>query len=149
MARAIPGRVVTRLALWTASILAVLALIVGTQAYIGKLRRDLVQARAETTAAREALDASENTRDREAKAATASFEGLQETCGKLAVAGIQKGRTIERIVSTPAPASGGRGGIIGGIELRGLVGQEDATPAPPPTVRPGADSGNSGRPAHP
>lgn len=107
--------------------LAVVGAGAGVQTWrIERLHGDLREARVQVTAANEATKASEAARDREARAATASYEGLQTTCTTLAAAGIQKGRTIERIISAPAPVAGGHRGIVGAGELRGVIGQTAA-----------------------
>ena len=116
---------------WLAAAIAALTLAGAVQTYrIERLHSDLKVAREQTKAAKELTKASENARDRESKAATASFEGLQTTCATMSAAGIQKGRTIERIVSVPSPPAGGSRGIVGAGELRGVLGQ-DAGPRTP------------------
>lgn len=109
---------------WVAIGGAVLLAGAGVQTWrIERLHADLSVSR-EQTKAKEALRlASEQARDRESKAATVSFEGLQTTCTTLGAAGVQKGRTIERIISAPAPVAGGKRGIVGARELRGVLGQ--------------------------
>jgi hypothetical protein len=117
---------------YPASLAAALALVFGIQtARVDRLHLDLTAAREQTKAARDLTAASERGRDREARAALASFEGLQSTCVAMSAAAIQKGRTIERIVSAPGPAAGGSRGIVGAIELRELVGQAPAAPGTP------------------
>jgi hypothetical protein len=117
---------------YPAALAAALALVVGIQtARVENLHRDLTAAREQTKAARDLTAASERGRDREARAALASFEGLQTTCVAMNAAAIQKGRTIERIVSAPGPVAGGARGIVGALELRELVGQAPAVPGTP------------------
>jgi len=66
--------------------------------------------------------ASEDARKREAATAVTAYEGLQETCTAGLALAVTRGRTIERIVSTPARPDGLRG-IVGAGELRDVVGQ--------------------------
>ena len=117
---------------YPAVLAAALVLLLGIQtARVDRLHRDLSAAREQTKAARDLTAASERGRDREARAALASFEGLQTTCVAMSAAAIQKGRTIERIVSAPGPVAGGARGIVGALELRELVGQAPAAPGTP------------------
>lgn len=82
----------------------------------GRLEEQLRQAGAGLASERAAKDAA-------AKAATASYNQLQTACRADLVAAIKGGRTIERIVSAPAPAPGAPRGIVGAGELRDIVGE--------------------------
>ena len=112
---------------WVAIGGAVLVSFAGIQTWrIERLHGDLKVAREQTKAADKLRVSSEQAREREGKAATAAFEGLQTTCTALGVAGVQKGKVIERIVSAPPPAAGARRGLVGAGELRAVIGEPPA-----------------------
>jgi len=112
---------------WVAIGGAVLLVGAGVQTYrIDRLKDDVAAVERERDAKEALRVASEAARDRESKAATASFEGLQSTCQAGFAAAIGRGQTIERIIQAP-PVVGGKRRIIGAGELRATLGQD--TPA--------------------
>jgi hypothetical protein len=92
---------------------------------VERLKDDVAAVEKERDAKEALRKASEQARDRESKAATASFEGLQDTCTAGFAAAIGRGQVIERIVQAPAVVNGKRR-IIGAGELRATLGQDTA-----------------------
>lgn len=113
----------------TAAVFAALTLAVGVQtARLDHAKADLVKERAAAAQAKALAGASEEARGREAEGAKTAYAGLQASCDAGLKIALQRGKAIERILSAPAPASGGRG-IVGADSLRDIVGQSpDPTP---------------------
>lgn len=108
---------------WREAAIGVLVLLLATQTYrIDRLHRDLADAQARTVIARAETKASEATRAREAGTSKDAFESLRQTCDAGLKLAVQRGRTIEHIVSTPARPDGSRG-LVGALQLRDVVGQ--------------------------
>lgn len=87
-------------------------------------KADLVEVRAALKTAEAKTKASEAARANEAETATNSFNAFSEACQAGLKAAVTRGRTIERIVSTPARPDGSRG-LVGARELRDVAGQPD------------------------
>lgn len=108
---------------WYVGAIAALVLALAfVNGHAGRLQRDLDVRTTERNAARTALTVSEAARVTDRATATTSYEGLQTTCTAGLALAVNRGRTIERIVSAPAPAGGLRGSVGAG-QLRDIVGQ--------------------------
>lgn len=108
---------------WLLGGVAAAALFGGVQTWrIGNLKHDVDKANGRAEAWKGVAANIQGLREGEAKAATASYEGLQSTCSTAFADAVSKGRTIERIIQTPRPAGGGRR-IVTADQLRELVGE--------------------------
>jgi hypothetical protein len=87
-----------------------------------KLQADLAKARADASQAIQSRDAEARARQTDAIDAKRDYEALQTTCRADLALAIKQGRTIERIIRTPA-GSAGRG-LIGADQLRDVIGQD-------------------------
>jgi hypothetical protein len=108
---------------WVGAIGGLVLALAFTSGQLGQTRAALAVQVAETKAANDRANANAAARVREAAAALASYDGLKQTCDAGLKLAVTRGRTIERIVSAPAPASGSRG-IVDAGQLRGVVGQD-------------------------
>lgn len=103
--------------------LAVSMGLVGVQTWrLDRVKADLVEQQIATKTAEAKTRASEEARAAEAAAATASFEGLSSACEAGLKIAVQRGRTVERIISAPPRPDGSRG-LVGARELRDVVGE--------------------------
>lgn len=110
---------------WVAAIVALVLALAFTNGRLARTQGALAAQVVKTKAANDRAEANAAARLRETAAARASYDGLKETCDAGLKLAVTRGRTIERIVSAPAPVGGGRG-IVGALQLRGVVGQDRA-----------------------